>query len=90
MSELLYVLIGWIFSALQGIIFVRVVLSFIPHDPYQKWVQWVHALSDPLLVPFQRLIPPIGGSIDISPIFAWLLLQVLHGGIIRILSMMGI
>ena len=34
-------------------------------------------ITDPLLVPFQRLIPSLGG-IDISPIVAWLALSVIR------------
>ena len=36
----------------------------------------LHALNDPLLRPFRKIIPPLGG-IDLSPLFAIILLQFL-------------
>jgi YggT family protein len=37
-------------------------------------VALLNSLAEPVLRPFRRLIPPIGG-LDISPIFAIILLQ---------------
>ena len=32
-------------------------------------------LVEPFLAPFQKIIPPIGGMVDISPIIAFFVLQ---------------
>lgn len=55
-------------------IVLRAILSFVSPSPYNPFVQMLFRLCDPLLKPFQRLIPPVGG-LDLSPIFALLALQ---------------
>lgn len=73
----LALLIQFIATALLWMIVIRAVLSFVSPDPYNPVVQMLYRLSNPILKPFQRLIPPIGG-LDISPIFAVLALQLVR------------
>lgn len=73
----LALLIQFIATALLWMIVIRAILSFVSPDPYNPVVQMLYRLSDPILKPFQRLIPPIGG-LDISPIFAVLALQLVR------------
>jgi YggT family protein len=47
-------------------VLIRVILSWLNPDPYNPVVSLLERLTDPLLRPVQRLIPPIGG-IDLSP-----------------------
>jgi len=47
-------------------ILIRVVLSWVNPDPYNPAVALLDRLTDPILRPAQRLLPPIGG-IDLSP-----------------------
>ena len=47
-------------------VLIRVILSWLSPDPYNPVVALLRRLTDPLLEPAQRLIPPIGG-IDLSP-----------------------
>ncbi|MFY9975136.1 MAG: YggT family protein [Chromatiaceae bacterium] len=47
-------------------VLIRVILSWLSPDPYNPAVALLRRLTDPLLEPAQRLIPPIGG-IDLSP-----------------------
>jgi YggT family protein len=58
----------------MGVVIVGALLSWI--NPYAPIAPFFFALSRPLLRPFQRLIPPIGG-VDLSPIALLLVLQVL-------------
>ena len=59
-----------------GIILIYVLMSWIPN--MHGWVYDVYAalgrICDPYLDLFRRIIPPIG-MVDISPIFAILVLQ---------------
>jgi YggT family protein len=50
-------------------IFVRIILSWISPGQYNPATAIIGTLTEPVLRPFRRLIPAIGG-IDISPIFA--------------------
>jgi len=50
-------------------IIVRIILSWISPGQYNPATAIIATLTDPVLRPFRRLIPPLGGF-DISPIFA--------------------
>jgi YggT family protein len=50
-------------------IIIRIVLSWVAPHVYNAATALIANLTDPVLRPFRRLIPPIGG-IDISPVFA--------------------
>ncbi len=54
-------------------IFIRIILSWVAQGGYNPATAIIATLTEPVLRPFQRLIPPIGGF-DISPIFAIILL----------------
>lgn len=65
-------------DAYSLVIFVYVIMSWIPHssgvigDVYRV----LGKICDPYLNLFKKFIPPIGGVLDITPIFALLLLQI--------------
>ncbi len=54
-------------------IFIRIILSWISQGAYNPATAIITTLTEPLLRPFRRVIPPLGGF-DISPIFAIILL----------------
>jgi YggT family protein len=55
-------------------ILIRIILSWVAPGNYNPITALLGTLSEPILRPFRRLIPSIGG-LDISPIFAIVLLQ---------------
>lgn len=59
------------------ILFVYVLMSWIPQKSgiIADIDTVLGKVCDPLLDLFRRFIPPIGGMVDISPIFALLVLQ---------------
>ena len=57
-----------------GALVLQAVLSWI--NPYSPFSQPVHQFTRPLLAPLQRIIPPLG-MIDLSPLVAILLLQLI-------------
>jgi YggT family protein len=67
-------------------IIVRIVASWLGYFQYTKWLRPVYALTDWIILPMRRIIPPIG-MIDLSPFAAlialmflrWLLLKPLGG-----------
>jgi YggT family protein len=63
-------------SALELAIIVRVLASWIPAIEGARWLRWTYALSEPILAPLRRVLPTFG-PIDISPLVALLLIQVL-------------
>ena len=70
------ILLGALFKLLQlslqlfmFAIIIRIVLSWIAPQTYNPATSLLANITDPLLRPFRRYIPPVGGF-DISPIFA--------------------
>lgn len=55
-------------------IIIRVVLSWVSPGSYNPATAMIHSLTEPVMRPFRRLLPPIGG-IDLSPVFAIILLS---------------
>ena len=56
-------------------VIIQVILSWISPGQYNPVIGLVHKLSDPVLKPIRKLIPSLGG-LDLSPLFATLLLLV--------------
>lgn len=55
-------------------IFVRVILSWIaPHQGYNPVLRLLYDLTEPIMAPARRLIPPIA-ALDISPILVFVFL----------------
>ncbi|MBT8087620.1 MAG: YggT family protein [Gammaproteobacteria bacterium] len=54
-------------------IFIRIILSWLSPGGYNPATAIIATLTEPVLRPFRRIIPPLGG-LDISPVFAVILL----------------
>lgn len=50
---------------------IRIVLSWVPHNPYNQAIRFLYKITDPILNPVRRLIPPFRG-IDFSPVIVFL------------------
>lgn len=61
------------------ILLARAIISWIPNlDPYNPIVQLLYQITEPVLEPIRKLIPPLGGMIDISIIVAFFAIMVLQ------------
>lgn len=65
--------IGQLIGLYEIVLIVRIVLTWIPHNPQSQAVTLLHKITEPVLVPVRRVIPSIGG-IDISPIIVFIAL----------------
>lgn len=79
-SQLPKVLLSWVFSLLRLALLVRVLVSWLPISPYSKWVRWSYPLTNWMINPLRRLIPLVG-RMDLSPLVAWFLLNLLQGAL---------
>jgi len=68
-------LIALVLTVFLVAVIIQVILSWINPGQYNPVIGLVHKLSDPVLKPIRRLIPSLGG-LDLSPLFATLLLLV--------------
>lgn len=69
--------INVLFYALNLAILIRVILSWVNVSPYHPLVSLIYQITDPIIEPLRRIVPPIG-MIDITPLLALLLLQVIQ------------
>lgn len=65
-------------------ILIRVIASFFGQFRYSKWMRPVYLLTDWIIEPLRRIIPPIG-MFDFTPLIAWFGVQLLLGLLMRIL-----
>ncbi len=61
----------------EFIIFARIILSFINHNPYNPVIQWIFRLTDPVMNFIRRYIPCQIGMIDFSPMIIIILLHLM-------------
>lgn len=59
---------------LMGFVLIQAVLSWI--NPFSPMAPVFYALARPILAPFQKFIPPIGG-VDLSPLAALIVVQLI-------------
>jgi len=75
------------FQLLQLILIVRILLTWFPNvDWWKQPFKFLREVSDPILEPFRRLIPPIGG-LDLSPIVVFFALGIIERIILTFISM---
>jgi YggT family protein len=67
---------------------VSVILSWVAPGTHNPAAQLVHQICEPLLAPIRRFLPNLGG-LDISPIFAFIALNLLDMLVIRNLAVMS-
>jgi len=61
------------------VIIIRALISWVNPDPYNPIVQILIRVTEPVLRPLRRLVPPRKlGGLDISPIIAILLIQLVR------------
>jgi YggT family protein len=54
------------------VLLARALVSWIPNlDPYHPAVQFLYSITEPVLDPIRKLVPPLGGMVDISMIIAF-------------------
>jgi YggT family protein len=71
-------LIALLLQLLAIAIFIRALLSWVSPDPRNPIVQALDAVTEPILQPLRQIVPRIG-MIDITPLVAIIVLQILAG-----------
>ncbi|MFN2486735.1 MAG: YggT family protein [Acidimicrobiia bacterium] len=74
----LRVVVNALFTILMAAILIRVIASWFGIGPYRPWMRPFYALTNWLIDPIRRILPPLG-VLDFSPMVAWLVLYVARG-----------
>jgi YggT family protein len=59
-------------------LFIRVVGSWFPSIAHSTFMRFIAYYTDPYLNIFRKIIPPIGGVLDLSPLLGFFVLQFLE------------
>jgi YggT family protein len=63
---------------------VRVFASWFGAGRYNRWIRWAYVLTDWVVEPLRRIIPPLG-MFDITPLVAWFAIRIVTGWLMRVL-----
>lgn len=66
------------------VIIIGAVISWVNPDPYHPVVRVIDRLTEPVLRPIRRVLPPISG-LDFSPVVAIFIVYLLQGVLVPLL-----
>jgi len=73
-------------TAYYWVIIVRALISWVSPDPFNPIVQFLQTVTEPVLAPIRRILPPMFRfGIDISPVIAIFLVIFLKSFLVRTL-----
>src|SRR6266508_1672432 len=75
--------VSGLFTLLMIALFVRVISSWFGISPYRPWMRPVMALTDWIIDPIRRILPPFG-MIDFRPLVEWLVLSLVRGFVLSL------
>jgi YggT family protein len=78
-------LVSAVFWALRLALIIRVIGSWLGASPFARWMRPVVAMTDWILEPLRRVLPPFG-PLDLSPLVAWFLLWIAEQGLVLALQ----
>ncbi|WP_058302515.1 YggT family protein [Gorillibacterium timonense] len=78
-------LLGYAYQIYSFLIIAYILMSWLPNVRESRVGEILGKIVEPYLKPFRKLIPPIGGMIDISPMLAIFALWFIYQGIIGII-----
>ncbi len=65
------------------VIIIRALISWVNPDPYNPIVQVLTRLTEPVLRPIRKLVPPYRVGLDFSPLIAILIIIFLQYALIK-------
>jgi YggT family protein len=74
-----------LYNILFFALIVRVIAAWFGVFRYSKWIRPAYILTDWLVEPIRRIVPPFG-AMDLSPIVAWLVLMLGRSLLLGMLS----
>jgi YggT family protein len=77
-------LVQTLFELYSFVLLARVLITWFQVDPYNPIVRLLFQLTEPLLAPIRRLLPP-AGMLDFSPIVGFIVIRVVEGIVVSVL-----
>lgn len=71
-------LVAMLIDLYSLVVLAAIVMSWVRVDPRRPLARIVYGLTEPVLTPIRRVLPPMGG-LDFSPIVLLFALRVLRG-----------
>jgi YggT family protein len=69
------------YFVLTSALLIRVLGSWVGMGRYNRWTRWSYRLTDWVVEPIRRVLPPLG-FIDVSPLVAWFALWLIRNLIV--------
>lgn len=79
-------IIAMVYRILVIALIVRVIAAWFGLFRYSKWIRPAYILTDWIVEPLRRVVPPFG-AMDITPLVAWLVLYFLRWLLLQALSL---
>jgi YggT family protein len=68
--------IGWLLNLYSWVIIAAALITWVSPDPRNAIVQFLHRVTEPVLAPVRRLLPPWKtGGLDLSPLIVLIAIQ---------------
>jgi YggT family protein len=80
----LRLIVDWAFNLVMLALVVRIIGSWVGASRYSRWMRQFVWLTEWLLAPLRRVVPPVG-MFDLTPLVAWFLLQLARSWVLRAL-----
>jgi YggT family protein len=79
-------IIKLIFISYTMLLMIRIFGSWAPSFAGNPIMRFAYKFTEPYLKVFRRIIPPLGGTLDLSPLLAFFTLRLLETFVLRFLS----
>ena len=86
----LAMLFALLFKILYFILVIRIILSWFQVDSYSGPAAIIYQITDPILAPFQKISFLRVGPLDLSPIFALIILNLTSNIIVSFLERLAV
>jgi YggT family protein len=82
--------LGVILNIYMWVVIIRALLSWVNPDPYNPIVQFLTRVTEPVLRPIRKLLPPWKmGGLDLSPLIVILIIYFLEIAVVDTLVRIG-
>ena len=79
------VVVKSILGILLFLVIGRAIISWVSPDPYNPIVRFLTSSTEPFIRPIRKIIPPIGGNLDLSPLVLLLIIYFLQAFLVTTL-----